>query len=248
MPQHLIAWSESIAQNAENDLAPVVDPIIRINNNHFVLPSDQSMFWLYVCSANIDSARLSLPSFRQVALPYQTPVSVGPNPITNQNFISYLANPLKIAAREELALLATQVGAGAEFVTGIACIGTRNPPVPAGQQYCLRGTGATAAVAHVWTQTTVTWSDSLPEGEYAVIGIEGISTTQQAVRLMFLGQEYRPGSLAKVAAQNRLPLAFEEKMWGVLGTFRQDQMPNVEVLCNAADATQVFYLKVVKVR
>ena len=245
--QHLIGFTESAAASTETDIDPIQDAVVRINNSHFVFGKDTSLFWAYGASADLDRARITLPSFRNVGLPWIYPLNQAALAISNPNMVDRRSSPLRIPANEEFGILATQTNAGAQQVTFVASIGSRNPTLPSGMVYAIRGTSTTAAATRAWSQVVTTWSDTLPNGRYQIVGLEHVSANGIAARLMLENEIMRPGALSRPLLASRLAEPCALGSQGVLGEFDQNQMPILEVLCNAADAVHTFYLGCVKV-
>ena len=240
---HCIAWRESIADIVENDIAPVQDGIMLIQNNHFVPQVDHLIQFAYFGGAGVPRARFNSPSLRQYTSPWIRPVNGAIVPVDEPNIADFRDAPLRIRGLEELELLGQQVTGGAAVVVGVAGI-QKAPMIPAPNTdtYIMRGLGTTTAVAGAWTQAAITWQDTLPTGLYACVGLGFISTTALACRLIFENQVERPGCVGSGLVQASGSKIFHAGGLGVWGRFDANRMPNVEVLCNAADTTQEVYL------
>ena len=246
--QHLLAWSALINNAAEVDVAPVPDPVITVQNAHFLPQQDVRLNWACVMSATLSRARFATPKTRQVTNPWIRPINVAVTPASNPPMAWWVDSPFVFRALEEIQLLATSaVAMGTERFTGLASINVGFQPIPQGDIYPLRFTSTTAATANAWTQLTVTWQDTLPQGTYAIVGLEVFSANAQAARLILQGQQYRPGAVSITALANRQNFIFVERKVGVLGQFVQTAMPIVEVLANAADASHEGYLQIIRI-
>jgi hypothetical protein len=248
MSFHLLAWRESIAQTTENDLQPVPDQVFTIQNNHFLPSTNMAIVAAYASSANLTLARFVSPKFRQVTTPYIRPTGAALLPISRPPIMDLRANPLIANGLEELAVFATQGGGAAEVVYALAAMqrGVQTP-VPAGDVWTMRGTGTTTVTAGAWSLCSITWADSLPVGNYAVVGLSAVSTTGVAARLIFNNQQDRPGGLAFATDGLIPPIQFVQGGLGVWGTFSSTVLPNVEMLCNAADTAQEVFMDFVRI-
>lgn len=248
MPFHTIAWRESLADATATDVDPVPDSIMLVQNGHFVPQSDMNILWAYFGAATPNRARLISPAFRQLSTPWIRPVNTDIVPGHRPGVANYIRNPLAIRRLEELQLEGMQTTGGAAVAIGVAAIAASLPgPAPSGAPIIMRGTGATTVTAGAWSLVTVTWQDSLPTGTYAVVGLQGIGTTMAALRLIFEDQVERPGVLGCSAADLTPPDFMIDGSLGIFGRFNANRMPNVEVLCNAADTAQEFYLSFIRV-
>lgn len=219
-----------------------------IQNGHYVPQFDQFLLYAYFGAATPNRARLISPAFRQLSTPWIRPVNTDIVPGHRPGIADYRMNPLRIRALEELQLEGMQTTGGAAVVAAIAGI-TRNPVMsaPNGDIITMRGTGTTTAVAGGWTNCAVTWQDTLPTGTYAVVGLNFVGATALSARLIFEEQVERPGCLGCSGADLTPPEMFLNGGLGVWGRFNANRMPNVEILCNAADTAQEFYLAFVRV-
>jgi hypothetical protein len=231
---HTIAWRLSLADITETDVTPVPDSIMSIQNGHFTPQDDWFIQAAYYGALGPTRARIVTPTLRQITTPF---------------IADYRANPLRLKGLEEIQYLAFQTSGGAAVVAGVAFISkTAIQPMPQGDVFTMRGTGATTAVAGAWTQATITWQDTLPQGVFAVVGCGFIGATCIAGRLIFEDAVYRPGALGtSTALLNQSPIFLKGGL-GEWGRFNSNRMPNVELLCNAADVAQEIYLDIIRVR
>lgn len=245
---HTIAWRESIADIVAEDIAPVVDGIMTIQNNHFLPQKNYSMLYAYYGAAGATRARFITPTFRQLSTPWIRPINLGIVPLDEPNVADYSDNPLLIRGLEELQLEGLQTTGGAAVVVAIAGLASQPVgPAPSGDIIAMRGTGATTVTAGGWTNCAITWQDTLPNGQFAVVGLECIGATAVSGRLIFEDQVERPGCLAQgLVSGNGHPL-FRYGRLGVWGRFNAFRIPSVEFLCNAADTAQEVYLHLVRI-
>ena len=247
MSFHLLAYYVAPAATAANeDLTPVTDNVVSIVNGHFFPQQDTRCIFASAMTTNIDRVRITQPSLRLITLPFIRPVIDSLVPASLDRVADYTSNPLRIRGLEELGLEATQSSGNADIGAVLGIQETYEAP-PAGDVYTLRGSSTTAAVVDTWTTVTVTWADQLPDGVYAVVGLDGIGANCLAYRLIFEGQTWRPGTIA-MPADSAIPDSLFH--WGNLGTwgrFRQTAMPQVQVLSNTTTAAHEIYLQIVKV-
>lgn len=245
---HTVAWFENIATGALNDLAPVQDGIVQIQNSHFIFEEPHRLLYCYVGATDIDRARFVTPKFRQITLPFIRPLNPGPTPTDDQKVADYRHLNLIFGGREEFAIEALQDAVGAQDVFAVAGFEWRpRRPVPNGDVYKIRGTSATTATVETWTDLTMTWPDILPWGRYATIGLEHRSANGVAARLIFENQWERPGALSVTDTANIQHPMFSDGELGVYGEFHSTRMPTVQVFCDVANAVHEVYLDLVKI-
>jgi len=246
---HTLAWRKSQADATAEDTTPVTDGIWTIQNGHFLPQVDWQIIYAYFGAASPIRARFITPTFRQITNPFIRPINPAIVPVDEPNMADYSMSPLRIRGLEELQIESIQTSGGAAVVVVVAGV-TRTGfmPAPQGDYYTMRGTGTTTATAGAWSSVAVTWADTLPRGLFAVIGLEAFGTTMIAARLQFEDQIDRPGGLCQSLVSGNGPPLMRKGRLGIWGKFDSNRMPNVEVLCNAADTAQEFYLDIVRLQ
>lgn len=239
---HICASSALATQNIETDLTPVPDTILPVFNAHF-FPQDQPqlLFGAAMCT-NISRARIQTPTLNKITNPFIRGVMNGLVPTSPGQVANYAQNTLPLAAREEIISFGTQTGAGNIRTTVLLGLLFQPQPIAAGSQYTMRGTSTTAVTANTWSLLTMVWQNQLPQGQYAVTGLQHQSANAQAARVIFLGGYYRPGSMSLAALSDYGHPIFRMGYLGQWGTFRDNILPNIEVLANGADAVHECYL------
>jgi hypothetical protein len=248
MSHHLVAFTASVANSGNVDVTALSDQVLAISNNHFLPQEDWQLLWAASMSATAQRTRIVSPSNRMITLPFIRPLILAAIPNANPNVAWYLENPFRIRGLEELAVEHSQGAVGAERVCVLLGLQRSYDPVPRGDEFTMRGTGTTTLVANAWTNVPVTWADNLPVGEYTCTGLEAIGTTIQAARMIFENQVERPGCIGNAIGSSRQFYPFSQHQLGAYGKFRPTRMPIVEVLGNAADTAQEFYLKFLRTR
>ena len=247
MAWHCAAFSASLGSVTNADTAAITDQIMVIQNNHLLPQQDMLLHYAAGSGPDTDRIRISSPTNRLITWPFIRPFNGAALPATDPNVADYRNNPFQIEGMEELAIETTTNAVGPSRVTVVVGIGDPLTPIPRGNVFTLRGTSTTAAVANAWTPVTVTWADSLPQGDYVCVGMVCQSTNQLASRATFENQYWRPGGQGITALGNRSHIMFDKGGLGQWGRFRSVRMPNVEVLANAADAAHEFYLDLIRV-
>jgi len=248
MSFHLALYNASVTQNVDTDLTAVSDNILTIVNNHFLPQRPCELLFAAAASANLARARIETPTLRQLARPFVRPISqaVGwgyPQRIDDMRDVA-----VQLRATEEIQMYVLQTGAAAEQVFGGIGLGFGGYSRPAGSVSTMRGTSTTAAGVRSWTQLgSITWTDTLPQGVYSVVGLEVQSTNAIAARLIFEQQPLRPGCLSIQSLGTGADEMFRNGGLGEWGRFNSYALPNIEVFANAADASHEIYLDLIKV-
>lgn len=245
---HTLAYYASIAQNNLLTVANVADPIFFASSNRFLIPEELRCYWAMALGTTINRARLVMPTYAPQGYPYIMPLqrpTIGSNIL---NVANYTKNPLRLPPKQYLEAQAEQTSAGAEVEAIVIGVGKQLEPAMPGQVTTIRGTATTAAVAGAWTQLTVTWEYTLEGGFYQLVG--GFCSSANGIAWRAIGQFQieRPGgpSIRNIAQDQ--PQMFDAYGLGKWLEFQSESMPQIEVLCGAADASHTVYLNVVKVR
>lgn len=245
MPHHTVMFSSSIATGTETQVNAVSDGIITIQNNNFLPQRPYQAAYIAGCATNMQRVRVRTPSIRQIADHWVR----GLNQANTWGFPQRVdhggRNALNFKSGEEITVLATQNAAGAQTQYVALALADSMPAPVAGTSYCYRGTSATTATAGAWSLLSATWTDALPDGEYAVVGGTFFSAGCLLGRLVFENQTMRPGALGIQSLTNDVDPIFRYGGLGVWGTFRNYAPPQVEVFCTSADTTHEFYLDIV---
>lgn len=244
---HLCAYSALLAAGTDLDVAAVRDDILTIQNNHFVLPRSMDLIAAAAMSATLSDARIASPTMRQIFNPHIRPITVGATPGNDANVWLLDHYPFMVPPWEEIQALVTEAAGVTEQSTVLAWLRLQYEAPPSGRVYPWKWTSTTAATANAWTTVASTFADALPIGNYCIIGSEHFSTNAQAHRIIFPDQVYRPGMLSFASTGQRLPYAMGMYQFGVMGYFRSNAIPQLQVLCNGADAVHTGFLHVVRV-
>jgi hypothetical protein len=246
---HLCAFSGSIAQlTADLQIPAVSDQIFTRNSaNNFILPQPGKLRLATGLSANLQRWRINTPSLRQIGLPYLAPVNVSatiPSPVNVYNPGEF--GPT-IPQADEIQSDATQGGAAAEVVNIFHWYQFRRQEVPVGVEYKLRLTATITGITNGWANGTMSPGNTLPAGIYAVTGLDVVGTNILAGRLIFAGGGWRPGCLARQSLGQIPRPEFDNGELGSYGTFDSVNLPNLEIFCVGANASQEIYMSVVRV-
>lgn len=245
---HVLGFYQSIAQNSLLTIGAVTDPVYFISNSRFLIQEPKKIYWACGIGTTIGRAKFITPSYSPQGYPYLGPLqrpTVGTGLV---NVADYRKNPLPIPPKQYLECQVEQNAAGAEIESVILGIGDGMEPAVPGMVTRIRGTSTTAATAGSWTQLTMSWEYTLEGGYYQVVGGNVFSANGIGFRVFSQFQVPRPGGPMIRNLGQALPSFFDSYGLGNWLNFESEAMPNIEVLCAAADAAFTVYLDVVKVR
>lgn len=120
------------------------------------------------------------------------------------------------------------------------------PQIPAtGRMFTVRATSAITQIDAVWTNGVLTLGQTLPAGQYQVVGMRARSTDMVAARLVFVEQSARPGVPGVNAIPDEDVKSLRHGMAGVFGVFPNTIPPTVDVTGGVATA-QVYMLDLIR--
>ena len=243
---HTVAYTGTGVANTDVDMTPIPDGLMTIQNGHFLPQSDAKLLYAYSGGLTQNRNRIVTPTFRQITTPQIRPLDNFAHPISWPAFARYNLNPLVLKGLEEISLVMQNTStAVCNALLGLSL--TPMMPAPQGSIYTLRGTGTTTLTALGWTLTAITWSDSLPTGNYVAVGLSAFSATCIAARLTFEGQWERPGCIGTDLVTSQEYPFFHLGNLGVWGNFHSYRMPSVEFLAVSADTAQTVFLDLIRV-
>lgn len=232
---------------AMGNVAPLGDPHVRVVGNYIYVPSMLAhLLGIYAHAVTPVRAQLRSPSLRMVFNQEISRLGLAAEPDTPQQLCDYFETPIPLMGSEPLEAL-IMAGAGAQMNAIHVWLGDGPVKPVKGAIRTIRADSATAPTVGVWTNVAVNFADTLPAGRYQVVGLRIVSTTAIAARLLFAGQYARPGCLGTdlISDQDAERLRYGNA--GVWGEFSHDVPPTVDLLCVAADASQIFFFDLIKV-
>lgn len=246
---HTCAYAASVANSGTNvTLNALADSVMRIGpQNGFVLQEDMMLLTAIFYPNNGTGARLNSPKFAQFG-----PIQITPVMSSNKNVNGLLVATWPYRAptfrnQEEVYATIDTGGTAAAEETLVACYSNGIDQIPPGEELTFKITSTTAAVANAWTLLTFSFSQTLPEGLYALIGSELQSTNAQAHRWTFWNQFYRPGFPSTAAYTDQQWAGMRDYRMGLAGKFSNVTPPQLEVLCNGTDNSHTGFIRAIKV-
>jgi len=197
-------------------------------------------------------ALLVSPSLRDVFNAEITPINDGTDgdclPSIPHRVLDLRSGPIALAAGESLTAEANANQTDADDQSVLVWLAD-GPivPVSVGEVHSLRCTAAITAVAGAWTNGPLTFTQTIPVGTYAVLGMRAMGASLVAARLVFRGGGWRPGVMGSVAEQDEAWPGFRNGGLGIFGEFHSTVPPTLDVLCNDADTAQRIILDLVKI-
>ena len=245
----LIGYSESQdTSGALSNVAALTDPHVRVIGDDVIVPDDINyLAAAYAVGASLTRASVVSPSIRRRYPHEVTPLDANVNP-SNHFVFTPFSSPIQLDAAEALNFQVAENGAGSVRDTGLVWL-SDGPfvPVTGSEVFTIRATGSTTLSTYAWTNCALTFNDTLPAGEYAVVGLQATSAGAIAARLVFTGSAWRPGVICTTVSTNVGNPMFRYGNMGVFGTFAHNTPPTVDFLSTSADTSQTVFLDLVMV-
>jgi len=225
----------------------IADPHVRVVGNDIYVPDAFHFLWGgYGVAVTLTRMQLSSPSLRRVFLPEIVPLDVGTVlPASPRKIFLFDDSPIPLDPGEALDCNVTDGAGVAERHTELVWLGP-GPSKPDDRPFfTLRVTSAVTLVANTWTNGALTFDQTLPAGQYALLGARFRSTNLIAFRFVFVGGTFRPGAVGYAATTALDYDKFRAGNLGVWGTFKHNAPPTVDFLGNAGDTAETGELDLV---
>lgn len=248
--QHLLVYTK--AQSASASLAALTalaDPAIPTDQSgRYLLPQQMQLLAALVAGTNITAAQVNSPYFRRTFLPSLWPLVSGVTWTTDPNIIDYRTNPMTLPALEGIEVDTSNGSGTNQHVAGLFIADTLPQNLNGSQVYSLAFTSSITSVAYTFVSGSMTLSQTLPQGQYALVGAQVCSATIMFARFLMPGMAYRPGVVGTPAVTGRPPWQGRKQPMGVMGSFYSTSLPQLEIFCSGADtAGQVGSIDLVKI-
>ena len=244
----LVAWSESQdTAGVLTNVAAVADQHITTDGDDVLVPSfAPNLAGVFAIGATISQAQISSPTLRKGLLYDISPLNVGAEPVNRPYLHERFRNPIALTPGEGLRALVAEGAAGAEQETVLVWLQSEFEEAPGGEILTVRATATATLTAYAWSLCSLTLSQQLEAGRYAIVGMKAVSAGAIAARLVIPGSEYRPGV---VAADSEGDVSVNDQRYGIHGVFGEFEHtfpPQVEFFSVSADTAETVYLDLIK--
>lgn len=240
---HTLAYGGAVIASAANqNVAASIDNVITTSaNNKYIMPAKVQVLGASALNDFLTRARINAPSLRNEGLPEIYPGitgSVNPNPPVMAYWRD--VGPT-LQMNEEVGLEITDGVSVTLNATGAIWIQDKRDPIPPGKRMRIFGSAALTLVKNAWVSGNIVLDQTLPFGNYAVIGMQANCPNSHVARLIFpRSGVWRPGCLTGNAVGATDPLQyFGAGVLGMWGQFTSVAQPLVEVFAVAAGAQTV---------
>lgn len=241
-----IAWSESLdPAGAFVNLAAVPDQHIKTSGDYITVGELNQLIAAYAANGTVPAeARLVSPSLRRTNPYYIAPVEGAIAPSADPLMMYHPESPVPLDTNESLEAQTNCNPAVAEQLLIAAWLADGAPSPVSGQIFTVNCEITLALVVNSWEFSEVTFPDSLPVGQYQVVGARAVIANGIIFRFVPVGAAHRPGGISASAVNGKDPFLQRYGRLGEWFTFDQVQPPAVEVIGSAATGSATYQMYV----
>jgi hypothetical protein len=249
---HLLAYDGAVIASAANqNVAAIVDNVITTSaNNKYIMPARVQVYAAGAMNDFLQRARINAPSLRNEGLPEIFPITVSNLPATIPLVTYWDRVGPTVQQNEEVGVEITDGASVTLRAHAFVAFRDVVAPIPAGKRMRIVGTSTLTLAVGQWVSGNMTLDQTLPYGQYSVIGMAVVCAGSYAARLIFpRSTAWRPGcpTAAGAGAVDAMQ-AFMAGRLGEWGQFTSVAQPLIEIVGNTAGAqTATIVLDMVQV-
>jgi len=243
----LVGYTESQDSASLTNVAALADPHVRVSGDDITVPSQLAYVGgVYAIGASITRAQLVSPSIRRRYPLEVVPVEIAAEPADPVKYFPLFDNPIALDPDESLNFQAAENGSSSQQSSGFVwlCDGAI-APITGAEIFTIRATNTSTLTAYAWTNGALTFNDTLPAGDYALVGARGSSAGLIAFRFVFSQYAWRPGAIGMDTTGEVGAPIFRFGKLGEWGQFSHNTPPTVDFLSLSADTSQTVDLDLI---
>ena len=230
------------------NIPSVADDHLKNEGDAIIVPELNRLIGVWGGSVQLANLQVVSPSLRRTCLLDVSPIDISTIPLSPPDPIIVGGGAPSLDFDEELTLNGDY--GHATLDTGNAAIvllGDNNINPVSGQMFTVKGTLASAGAEGVWSSAVLTLSQSLPVGNYKIVGARCQHANAFAFRFVFIGGVWRPGITCVADDNSRDVPKSRYGELGVWGSFSHNREPGVEVITGEGGAaTGVIYIDIMR--
>ena len=247
MPFTLVAWYESTTEaKTTYAINAVADPHLRVSDDDIWVPSALPMLaGCIFMGANLTEARIESPTLRTLTPIDVLPFELAVKPSSNPKAVLQPAAPKTVGATEALNAKISAGAANKLCALAFLCDGPLAPVT--GEIFTVKCSTKITTTPYSWTNAALVFTQSLPSGRYAIVGMRAKAGNLIAARLVISGFAWRPGCIGCQAFNDIERPEFRHGRMGTWGEFDHDVPPTVDFLSQATDTDPAVWLDLIKI-
>lgn len=225
----------------------MADEHVTYRDENLSVPILNKVMAIWAASTDIERCQLESPELRRLFLEEVTPLVQALIPQASiGGLVDMSDNPLQLVTSEKLNVLVEHTAVTyAGVVLLWLCDGAPKPET--GKIHTIRAVPDDAPVAYEWTHSTLTLTQSLPAGDYAIVGGAWVDAAGIAVRFKVPAYAWRPAVLANTIGAGEPNSPFRRGRWGKWLEFKFDSPPTVDMLSSGTSKGEI-YLDLIQTR
>ena len=238
---HIVAHQESIdSAGAYTPITAVADQTVQTSGDIITIPdyADNLLGAYGAIEATAEtSAYLDSPSMRRNALYDIWPCYGVIEPVSSDRVVLHPESPIQLAAGEGMIAYINSNPGSAAIQSVVSFLSDGSIAPVQGDMFSVRFTGGITETLGVWTNGQITLRQTLPVGNYAVVGASLFATSGAAFRLVFVGQTERPGFVTHTTVNGTDNPLQRFGGLGSWGEFHTTTPPSLDLLAMATSGT-----------
>lgn len=245
----LAGFTESQDSAALVNIAVVDDDHLTTSGDDLTVPGEYNqLMGYYFVGADFTLGQIVSPSLRTLVNIDVEPADEAAEPASPAAFHDVFERPIQLVTSELMNALMAEDAAGASRVSALVWLGNGITAIPPGRIFTVRATASVTLTANAWTSGSLTFTQSLPAGQYGVVGMRAQSAGLIAARLITPLSPWRPGVIGFDADGDLDVGRFRYGRAGLWIDFEHDAPPRGEFLSVSADTSEVLHLDLVQLR
>lgn len=243
-----IAYSETVTAAVVRQLLLAV-PDVHLSHagDNIIIPSLSYLLGYYGIGLDIQNVQLASPQLRRLALIDVAPVENTALPTWPPSIIIRPDSPLPLVEDESLNALAGNSNIGNQPESVIVWLSDGSITPVSGEIFTVLATATAPATAYAWDSAAMTLTQTLPVGNYQLVGARVEQANTIAYRFILIEHAWRPGGIAVIDIDKSDVNGSRAGMLGEWGTFSHLHLPSIEFFGDGTGGAALIYLDLIKV-
>ena len=241
-------WEQGADAITGTNITAVADDHLKNEGDAIIVPELSRLIGFHAGGDSLANIQIVSPSLRRTCLMDVSPVDAlalptsPPDPLFPRGGAPTLEFDEEVTINGDYGNDTTPVDTAA-----LLMLGDNNINPVSGQMFTVKGTLAGAGVAGSWKSVTMTLTQSLPVGNYKIVGARCEGAASYAFRFIFIGGVWRPGGICVANDHAKDVPHTRYGQLGVWGSFAHNREPIIEVLnVDATTAPTAIYLDIMR--
>jgi len=246
----MVGYYDLDSHAALTAVAAITDPHVRVSGDDIYVPALNKILGCFAGGASMEQCRLQSPSLRRMVNQRIEPVypeGMPPGSWYGDRGHIFKERPRTLDIAESLNAFTINPAAADEYI--FLWLMDKLEALPPGEIISIRSTSVITLVEGAWVNGAITFTQTLPAGRYAVVGMRAEKQVCVAGRLVFPDISPRPGVIGTPRYFNHDIPEFRYGGLGNWGEFEHDAPPSIDIIGDTAgEDTMAIVLDLIQVR